>query len=485
MINRNEVVFYQTKAEKYPDKKYGFRPSTAYPEYLFKKDISEEKNDVYDGVRETLRLYGADSEHCGTEEWNPLKNLIQPGDNVLLKPNMVMDYNRSGGGTDCLFTQPSIVAAVLDYVFIALKGSGKVTVGDAPMQECKFQKLIEESGYQELIQFYKEKGLDIELVDFRELTTEVKGGVRHQTINKNGKGTIVDLKEESEFAIYNQEHLDRLRITNYSPDRLAKHHCEGRHEYYVSDYVLNADVIINMPKPKTHRKAGVTIALKNLVGINVRKEFLPHHTVGSVEEGGDEYKKKSKIRKISSIAYDYKNKFEGEGKYIRAFFCLVLGYGIKLVTNKLHHDEMEGSWSGNHTISKTIMDLNKILLYADKDGNIQDERQRKLLNIADLIISGEKEGPVAPSPKYVGYLVLGEDSVCVDKLTAAMMGADISKLPVLENAYHIHGHLEITQKIEPYIVSNNPKLDGKQAGELTTEEKWNFIGTAGWASIFN
>ena len=75
--------------------------------------------------------------------------------------------------------------------------------------------------------------------------------------------------------------------------------------------------------------------------------------------------------------------------------------------------------------------------------------------------------------------------VCVDKLTAAMMGADISKLPVLENAYHIHGHLEITQKIEPYIVSNNPKLDGKQAGELTTEEKWNFIGTAGWASIFN
>ena len=296
MINRNEVVFYQTKAEKYPDKKYGFRPSTAYPEYLFKKDISEEKNDVYDGVRETLRLYGADSEHYGTEEWNPLKNLIQPGDNVLLKPNMVMDYNRSGGGTDCLFTQPSIVAAVLDYVFIALKGSGKVTVGDAPMQECKFQKLIEESGYQELIQFYKEKGLDIELVDFRELTTEVKGGVRHQTINKNGKGTIVDLKEESEFAIYNQEHLDRLRITNYSPDRLAKHHCEGRHEYYVSDYVLNADVIINMPKPKTHRKAGVTIALKNLVGINVRKEFLPHHTVGSVEEGGDEYKKKSKIR---------------------------------------------------------------------------------------------------------------------------------------------------------------------------------------------
>ena len=228
--------------------------------------------------------------------------------------------------------------------------------------------------------------------------------------SKDGKGTIIDLKDESEFAIYNQEHLNRLRITNYSPDRLAKHHCEGKHEYFVSDYVLNADVIINMPKPKTHRKAGVTIALKNLVGINVRKEFLPHHTIGSVKEDGDEYRKKSKFRKISSIAYDYKNKFEGEGKYVRAFFCLVVGYGIKIISNKCFHDEMEGSWSGNHTISKTIVDLNKILLYADKNGNIQLERQRKLLNIADMIISGEKEGPVAPSPKYVGYLVLGEDS---------------------------------------------------------------------------
>lgn len=485
MISKEEVVFYKTNAKNYPDKRNLFRPSELYPEYQFREDISDEQNDIYDGVRETLHLYGADSEHYGTKEWNPLKNLIKPGDNVLIKPNMVMDYNRSGSGTDCLFTQPSIVAAVLDYVFIALDGTGKVTVGDAPMQECKFGKLIQESGYADLIQYYKNKNLDIELVDFRELTTEVKGGVRHQTINKHGKGTIIDLKDESEFAIYNQEHLNRLRITNYSPDRLAKHHCEGKHEYFVSDYVLNADVIINMPKPKTHRKAGVTIALKNLVGINVRKEFLPHHTIGSVKEDGDEYRKKSKFRKISSIAYDYKNKFEGEGKYVRAFFCLVVGYGIKIISNKCFHDEMEGSWSGNHTISKTIVDLNKILLYADKNGNIQLERQRKLLNIADMIISGEKEGPVAPSPKYVGYLVLGEDSVCVDKLVATMMGADIEKLPVIENADHIHGKLEIGTKCEPKIVSNNNKINGKSVQDLKVDDKWNFIGTSGWTSIFN
>lgn len=32
-------------------------------------------------------------------------------------------------------------------------------------------------------------------------------------------------------------------------------------------------------RPKTHRKADVTIFLRNLVGINANKEFLPHHAV--------------------------------------------------------------------------------------------------------------------------------------------------------------------------------------------------------------
>ena len=50
-----------------------------------------------------------------------------------------------------------------------------------------------------------------------------------------------------------------------------------------------------MPKPKCHRKAGMTSALKNFVGANVRKEFLPHHTMGSIKEGGDEYFVTSKI----------------------------------------------------------------------------------------------------------------------------------------------------------------------------------------------
>lgn len=483
-MNNSDVVLCYTEAKRYPDKKNVFRPSEAYPEYLYSEEISNEKNLIYNAVRESLHLLGLDKENFGKKEWNPLGDLIRSGDNVLIKPNMVMDYNGSGEGTDCLYTQPSVVAAVIDYVVIALKGEGKIVIGDAPMQECKFEKLIEESGYRNLIEYYQEKGVDISLVDFRELKTDLRMGARHQVINQNGEGTIIDLKEESEFSVYDKKHLENLRITNYTPERLKQHHTIGKHEYYVSNYVLNADVVINMPKPKTHRKAGVTIALKNLVGINVRKEFLPHHTMGSTMEDGDEYKKKSFLRRISSKCYDCKNRHESKEQYIRSRFWHVIGYGLKGLTHYMYKDDMEGSWYGNHTISKTIMDLNKILLYADREGVLHNEIQRKVLNIADMIISGEKEGPVSPSPKEVGYIVVGGNSVNFDKIVATMMGADITKLPVMQNAENMHGKLEIKSEKEPIVISNNLSLNGKTASEIKKEDKWNFVSTRGWKKVF-
>ena len=156
------------------------------------------------------------------------------------------------------------------------------------MQECNFEKLIEESGHAKLIEWCKEKykGVDIGIVAFRDLKSTVKNGIHKYDIVSISTGKVIDLADESELAKMGEYQENNIRITNYDPDILRKHHNKQKHEYYISNYVLQADVIINMPKPKTHRKAGVTIALKNLVGINARKEYLPHHTNGSVEEGG-------------------------------------------------------------------------------------------------------------------------------------------------------------------------------------------------------
>ncbi len=489
MLSDNYVGIAYAEKIEYPNRniKNWFRPSEKYNEFG-DEPLSSERNYVYESVREAFHLMKMDEANYGTEKWNPLGEIIRPWDNVLLKPNLVMDYNQSDEGTDCLYTQAAVVAPVLDYVIKALDGKGSITIGDAPMQECKFEKLIDESGYKEMLSYYAQKGVDINLVDFRELVTEVqgKGMVRKQTIRDGALGTIVKLDNESEFAKYTKERIEKMRITNYSPDRLKQHHNENTHEYYVSNYVLNADVVINMPKPKTHRKAGFTAAMKNMVGINVRKEFLPHHSIGSISEGGDEHKDKSLFRNIADFLYDKKNTYEGKGKYNRSRVLWITAHGFVYLASKLKKDVYEGNWYGNQTISKTIVDLNKILLFVNKEGLLKQEKQRKVLSIGDMIISGEKEGPVAPSPKEIGAVIISSNSFAFDYTVGTMMGADVEKVSFIIDARNGNPKFRLLPSQEPIIVSSNDdSINNKKAEEINNNDKWHFIPTEGWKPLFN
>ena len=476
-----DISIYKTEKTFYPSKKDLFRPSQKYPEYFF-EEISSDENDVYNSVREAIHLYGYDAEHYGLEDWNPFGKFINETSNVLIKPNLVMDNNRSGEGTDCLFTNPSVIAPVVDYVIKAQNGKGTIVIGDAPMQECKFDVLIRESGLEDLVNFYKSKGIDITLVDFRELKSDIVMGSHKQTIDNRNSGTIINLAEDSEFYDDSAESLENLRITNYDPRRLASHHNSEKHEYYVSNHLLAADVVINMPKPKTHRKAGVTIAMKNMVGINARKEYLPHHTIGSVENGGDEYKHKSFLRVMSDKLYDYKNMKEGDGQYLLARPAFFLAYGFKILANVIHREPGEGSWSGNHTISRTINDLNKILVYADKNGKLCETPQRKVVIIADMIISGEKEGPVMPSPKNLGVIALGENQLAFDYVIASLMGADIQKIPTIQTALNVEKY-GFGKNINPCISSNIKEYCGL-LDDLDDDTNWRFVPSNGWKDAF-
>ena len=477
----HKVSVVKTNHAEYPNKRTLFRPGERYPEYPF-EEISQEANEVYDAVRQAFQLMGFDKEAFGTKDWNPLKEIIKPGNTVLIKPNMVMDVNGiPEQGTECLYTHPSVVAAVVDYVVIALQGKGKIVIGDAPMQECKFERLLAESGYSELKKFYRDHQIEIEVVDFRELKSEVKGNVHYAAINENASGRVVDLGEHSEFAVRDPDTLKKMRVTNYDPSIMMMHHNENRHEYYVSEYVLNADVIINMPKPKTHRKAGVTIALKNFVGINVRKEFLPHHTKGSTKEGGDEYSEKCAIHRLRSYLLDKRNIWQANRQYWAAHLVMFLVRGcsayLKLVRNKYS----EGSWYGNHTISKTIADLNKIVLYADKQGILRENKQRKMLIVADLIISGEKEGPVCPSAKEVAMVAAGSDIVCFDEVIATLMGFDVEKIPTIKGIREIKSRYAVAEDTsKAVIVSNIGAYDGKTYEQINKEETLQYEPTSGW-----
>jgi uncharacterized protein (DUF362 family) len=480
MKSWNYISIVNAGTKKYVGPEELFRPSTRYPEYEF-GDLSKAENKIYDAVRNTLIQLEMDKEHIGTPEWNPFKEIISEGDTVLIKPNFVQDFNcNPKGGVECLYTQPSVVAPVVDYAYKALKGTGRVIIGDAPMQECNLPRLVEESGYDNLVKYYMDKGFDIELIDFRKAVTVVKHRISSRT-DKDAPSKVIDLGNESEFAGLSLEKAEKLRIVSYPHENIVAHHHGDVQQYCVSQYILDADVVINMPKPKTHKKAGVTIALKNLVGINAQKDYLPHHTFGSKEEGGDEYKNKNALQHFRGRLYDIKYKYEDQHKLFRAqlvwFVIAFCTLTLRLFGTKYEN----GSWYGNETISKTIVDLNKILRYADKNGIMQDTIQRKYFIVADMVISGEKDGPVAPSPKPLGIVAAGYNPFYFDRTIATLMGFDIEKIPTLRQIKVSKSKYKLFNVGDKeVIVSNISNIDGKTIETLKKEDTWGFIAPGGW-----
>ena len=406
------------------------------------------------------------------------KDCLHPGQTVLIKPNLVMDKNHDfAGGIACLYTQPEVIDPVVGFVCECLQGEGRIIIGDAPMQECVFENI---KGLQQIVEKYKDAITTIELVDFRELKSRVENVVHKTSINPNANGRVVDLGKDSLFYGMSEESLANMRITNYDPRILPRHHTGMTHEYYVSQYVLDADVIINMPKPKSHRKAGVTISLKNFVGANTRKEFLPHHTMGSIKNGGDEYLKTSAIHALRSRLFDAKNTLEAGKKYKRAQMLGVIILGLSAILKFTGHSYAEGSWYGNDTISKTISDLNRIVLFANREGTICKTRQRDVLIVADMIVCGEREGPVAPSPKNVGIIAAGTNAVCFDETICTLMGFDYHKIPSIVRARDEKHRLSISDYKVPIISSNIPGFDGRKPEQLGFKDLKRFEPTAGW-----
>lgn len=480
-----KVGIWKTSKIAYPGKENFFRPSERYPELQNAqlKEISTEENKVFEVIRNTFIMLGYDKENIGTEHWNPLRTLVYPGNKVVIKPNMVMHVNGSGEGEDCLYTHPSVVCPIIDYCILAMTENGQfkgqIVVGDAPMQECDFELLVKNSGYDKLLEFYKGKGINIVLHDFRNVKTIVRNGVHIKEKNEQN-GIVVNLDEASNFFELPKKRLKKLRVTNYDPHILQKHHNVNTHVYKVAKELLEADVIINMPKPKTHRKAGVTIALKNMVGISANKEYLPHHTNGSKKEGGDAYLEKNIFFKLSDYFLDKKNSFAEHEKYVLARASRFIAAGFGFIGRKLRKDYREGSWYGNDTIWRTIYDLNNIVFLADSSGQLGKEKCRRMLVVADMIVSGEKDGPLNPSRKDCGVVAVGENPALFDEAICAIMGFDIKSIPTLNHLRENKRLLWLNRQGQAMICSNNEDWNGKKAAEITSDVSLNFVENPGW-----
>lgn len=481
-MNSNVYIQVNESAD-YP--KETFNPAIFYPEYRYGEACIQEKNDVYDMIRECLIGYGLDKEHFGTSEWNPLGKYITPGQQVLIKPNWVMHFNGSGeyeNAMECLVTHPSCLRAICDYALIALKGKGRVIIGDAPMQDCDLPVLLEKMKYNDILKFYEDKNENVVFMDFRKYqSTFDKNKVIIDKIYQSGEGIDVDF---SEMSVHECRQGKRIyQVDNYDKDETREYHADSKHIYSINKDVLESDVIINFCKPKSHRLAGFTAAMKNMVGIAYNKASLPHRVEGSINEGGDAYLNTSALKKSIDYVLDKKIKHENSHNIALATVDRFIYGGLFILARKVCKDPfIKGIWSGNDTIWRTVIDLNYIEQYADKKGIIQKDKQRTVLNFGDMVIAGHHNGPCQPEPKKVGTIVMAEDAASMDLAICKMIGFPNEKIPMVNAIISGETDYLFGDRCDVKIASNCKELCGLLK-QVTFPGSWAYEPHDTWSSI--
>ncbi|MBN1471943.1 MAG: DUF362 domain-containing protein [Syntrophaceae bacterium] len=343
-------------------------------------------NPAYDFVWKTVERLG-----MGTSR-NPLSSIIKPGNTVLIKPNLI----DSIPGT---YTRPEVVRPVIDMAVAA--GAGKIHIADAGINFIETEQTLDATHYSEMAWCLQRRhpAITIEALN----------------LNRLPRWRWVFLGDGSSF--YNSGYRNDEAAFDYgepllnhkyylTADRLGRSP-EGKPLgwYAISDSILDADVVINMPKMKTHWTMLVTLSMKNLVGCTV------------------------------ASTYDHK-----------------AGNGANLARIP-HCHVRKTNYFDNDISARVLQDLNKIIFYCDKDGRLKKRKQRNYLTVIDGIDAMEKsQTPLYNSKgkRRMSHMVLaGQDPVSTDMVACRAMGYDYRQIPVLKKS-----EMDNTHKIGNYNSDN-------------------------------
>lgn len=416
-----------------------FHPSENYPEYPFGEAISLVPNPAYSALRELFVELEYDCENYGTKNWNPLKNLISPGMTVVLKPNFVRSWHAERKNPYAMITHPSVLRAVADFCLIALEGKGKIIIADAPQYDGNWTELLELTKLDEAASFFRtNSAIEFEIRDLRPYWSRQ----RHfpsmvEPLSGDSQGTLkVNLGRESQLSSHRNP--EKLYGAVYHRQETVKNHTREKQIYEVSRTVMEADVVISIPKLKTHKKVGVTMNLKGLVGISTNKNLIVHYTLGLPSEGGDQFPPnhftplEERLIRTERWMYDtflakqsvpleyvHRSIYWLHGKFIKPF-------GIGVDKRKRLLDV--GNWYGNDSAWRMAADLFKLFLFSDKNGNLQKTQQRRVFSVIDGIVGGENKGPLEPDPNESKVLLASENLLAADIVGTRLMGFDPLKI---------------------------------------------------------
>lgn len=490
-MDRPRVALGRTLEAVYPDRP-PFDPDDHFPELKAlpggHPPISELPSPAYSLVRSTLALYGLDAENFGTGDWNPLGRLVPSTGLVVLKPNLVLESNEEGqAARQALTTHGSVIRVLVDYIHIAAGANVRILIGDVPLQGADFDRVVQQNGLRETVEILKARGYDnLELLDLRReraIVDEAGFITRLEKLDGDPNGYVeVDVGSLSRLEELSPEKLESVAVTDYRERSTRSAHRAGHHVYLIPRSVLEADLLINLPKLKTHQKAGLTVAIKNLVGINGDKARIPHFRVGGEAEGGDEYPpNRLWIRKLMSRTQSL---LQGRSKLLyhlarslwRAIRPVIVGDSKRRAAPGASTLASGGAWFGNDTLWRALHDLNYILCFADSEGRLQQSRQRKYLCVVDGIVAGEGDGPLRPSPRRDGIVLIGDDPLAVDLVSAQYMGFDWRQIPQLARA--LSARPAWTRVVQPISESGGVDIVARNGTPLIAEEP--FKPPPGW-----
>jgi uncharacterized protein (DUF362 family) len=403
---------------------------------------------------------------------------------IVIKPNWVLHETDPSFPISALVTDARVIAATVRTAAQLFPGA-QITVADCPLQRADWPRLCEQSGLAPLMAHLNaEFGGRLAWRDLRKEVYTYREG-RLVQVDDAPHGDPLGYVEVKLGASSHLEEIsdraDRFAIHDHDRDKTRDNHQSGDHRYFVSRSFLDADLIINVPKWKTHSKTGLTGALKNLVGINGDKAYLPHFSKGAPKWGGDEYWDSGRF------TYWTQNTLREFVRDRRWAYRMVrppwLAY--KAVRSALLRRREGppadfyvggGSWYGNQTIWRMIYDLNMVLQRVDRDGVLQPDVQRHYFCIVDGLICGEGDGPLFPQPRVVDWLVFGRDPFAIDSALAWFMGFDPNRMPILRERSRYLGLDWGRFAFEELPVT----LDGVTAPLPSFEIRHDFMPPPGW-----
>lgn len=407
---------------------------------------------------------------------------------IVLKPNWVMHETDPAFPINALVTDARVIEATAQACLQFFPAAESILVGDCPLQSADWPLLCRQSGLEPVIDRLTQCSRG--RVEFRDLRREVFRRDENNFLRPDDTAHG-DPRGYREIELGTRSHLEEISsqarkfaVNDYSAAVTRSNHRPGSHRYFVSQSVLDADLIINLPKWKSHQKSGLTGALKNLVGINGDKAYLPHFRRGAPKWGGDEYRDENRwlyfaqttlrerFQKHHGLAYRL---LKPGWEAIKRLRGIETRYDQPTAAKKEFYIA-GGSWPGNDTIWRMIYDLNLIIRHADATGRLHATPQRAYFCIVDGLVSGEGNGPLQPLPRPTDWLVFGDDPFAIDAALTRFMGFDPAKVPVIARRSRFAG-----ADWGQFELDNLPLRMDDQAIQLTESTiNFRFAPPPGW-----